>query len=962
MGKSIRVTALASVIGVVLAGGMVSAPVATAQSVTTVAATESYIITFNEPGLLHYSGGAGSLEATAPEARGQRRLDAKSPAAVAYSNYLQQERASHVQSISSALGRAVTPTHQYGVTKNGVAAELTAAEANTVRNLPGVQSVRAAGVYHQDTFRGPTFIGADTVWSGANVPGGTGTRGFGKTLGSVDGGTNADHPSFANDASCGFSAGNPKLKSAVDCSTTDGGGACNGPNPEDLSDGHGVHTASTAAGNVVTTSATPAPVFPAPYTSMTGVAPCASIRAYKVCETSTCSGAAIEAGLENTIVDDVDVVNYSISGGRDPWNDADRIFLDMVNADIVVAASAGNTRTETPVPIGQVNHLGPWTMTVAASTHDAAVLAFSSLTGPGTPPSAGVGVRMNRGSTTPTGSLLPPTTPIKSFPANLEACTAGTAIPAGYFANSIAFVRRGTCSFAEKITNAVNGGAILVLVGNNQIGPISMNTTGAPTTVPSYSMTQAPGDAIRDFLAANPTATADFNPDGRLGDVLADFSLRGPVPAAFAGVTKPDITGPGVDIYAAKNAANGEYGYLSGTSMSSPHLAGAALLVRAAKPAWTPMEVKAALQLTAKPDGFDDNGSTPWDVDDVGNGRVDMTKAIKTALTMNETYANFVAANPTGGSIDAKTLNIPSMRNTNCAPNCSFTRTVTSKSAAATTWTATFVGSRPSGNPTVTVTPANFTVAAGGTQALNVAVDLGYGSPVTAAEPAFGYVVLTPSDNTVPTVRMTLAVAGTRDGIFKDDFGSVPLCPSQLLLDPSFEATNPAGYTNPNWNSSSTSGGATGSSICDADCGADVARTGAFWTWFGGWGTGNETGTVSQAITLPAGPARWINFYLLRSATTSNAAMTVSIDGTVVQTFPGVTTTEPAYVLRSVPVPATYLNGASHTVEFKFTKTGAANMGNMHVDDITLDCSVGTRGATRPASPSIVEQMRRNAQ
>jgi hypothetical protein len=90
--------------------------------------------------------------------------------------------------------------------------------------------------------------------------------------------------------------------------------------------------------------------------------------------------------------------------------------------------------------------------------------------------------------------------------------------------------------------------------------------------------------------------------------------------------------------------------------------------------------------------------------------------------------------------------------------------------------------------------------------------------------------------------------------------------------------------------------------------------------------------------------------------------MTVSIDGTVVQTYPGVTVTEPAYGLQSIPVPATYLNGASHTVEFKFVKTGAANMGNMHVDDVTLDCSVGTRGATRPASPTVVELMRRNAQ
>ncbi len=772
MVNSIRITALASVIGVVLAGGMVSSSVATAQSTATSAkATASYIITFNEPGLLYYTGGANSLEATAPAVKGQRKLDTKSPAAVAYSSHLADVRAQRVQSISSAVGRAVSATHHYAITKNGIAALLSASEADTVRNLPGVKSIRLAGEQTLDTFRGPAFIGADAVWSGTGVPGGTGTRGFGVTVGVIDGGTNSDHPSFANDASCGFSGGTPKLRSFVDCSTTDVvTGVCNGPNPQATDSGHGVHTSSTAAGNTLTASTVPAPVIPAPFTSMSGVAPCASIRQYKACPGTTCPGADLEAAMDGAIADGVDVVNYSISGGQDPWNDFDRNFLDMVNADIVVSASAGNTSASITNPVGAVNHLGPWVMTVAASTHDENVLASFSVTGPGTPPSTTVGVSATQGSTTPVGSIIT-NQPLKSFPANLEGCTAGTPYPASYFANSIAYVRRGTCSFTEKITNAVNAGAIFVLVGNNQAGAISMNTTGAPTTVPAYSVSQIPGDAIRDFIAANPTtATASFDPTLKKGDVLAGFSLRGPVPAA-SNVTKPDITGPGVQIYAAI-ADPDQYGFLSGTSMSSPHLAGSAILVRAAKPAWTPMEVKSALQLTAKPGGFDDNGSSAWDPDDVGNGRVDLTKAVKTALTMNETFANFLAANPVGGSIAAKTLNLPSMRDTACNVSCSFTRTLNSKVAGGTTWTATYVPMVASGAPVVTITPASFTVVGGGTQALNIAVNMGYGSG--AAPLAFGYVVLTPSDNTLPTERLTLSVSGTRDGIFTDNFGTAP--------------------------------------------------------------------------------------------------------------------------------------------------------------------------------------------
>ena len=67
---------------------------------------------------------------------------------------------------------------------------------------------------------------------------------------------------------------------------------------------------------------------------------------------------------------DVSVMNFPIAGGNDPWNDNDRRKLDLVAAGVVVAASAGNTSAAIPDPVGQVDHLGPWVMTVAASTRD----------------------------------------------------------------------------------------------------------------------------------------------------------------------------------------------------------------------------------------------------------------------------------------------------------------------------------------------------------------------------------------------------------------------------------------------------------------------------------------------------------------------------------------------------------------------------------------------------------------
>src|SRR5690606_19720551 len=122
----------------------------------------------------------------------------------------------------------------------------------------------------------------------------------------------------------------------------------------------------------------------------------------------------------------------------------------------------------------------------------------------------------------------------------------------------IALVQRGplgdvpvpACSFEEKINNAAAAGAEVVLVYNHSDGNISMQV-GAATT-PSYSMTLVEGAALRSFIDANgvnPT-TVEFTAAGMQGNVLANFSLRGPTPAPLADLTKPDITAPGIRILA----------------------------------------------------------------------------------------------------------------------------------------------------------------------------------------------------------------------------------------------------------------------------------------------------------------------------------------------------------------------------------------------------------------------------
>jgi hypothetical protein len=124
--------------------------------------------------------------------------------------------------------------------------------------------------------------------------------------------------------------------------------------------------------------------------------------------------------------------------------------------------------------------------------------------------------------------------------------------------------------------------------------------------------------------------------------------------------------------------------------------------------------VKSALLLTAKISGFQENESTPWNIDDVGSGRVDLSAAPFAGFVMDETFANFLAANPTGGSINVKDLNLPSVRNvglTAGTPTYQWTRVLRNSTHLPTTWNVTV--DQPPG-VTVTVNPTSFSFTGAG--------------------------------------------------------------------------------------------------------------------------------------------------------------------------------------------------------------------------------------------------------
>ncbi|MCH8478352.1 MAG: S8 family serine peptidase [Wenzhouxiangella sp.] len=290
------------------------------------------------------------------------------------------------------LGRALAPSHHYLATHVGVAVALSADEAAMLAQAPGVVSVRREQLHELATWNSPEFIGADLLWSGQGGPDGLPLRGEGRVAAVLDTGLADAHPSFSDQLECSHGAGHaPKVLSRVDCSSTDVFGACAGPDPVDRH-GHGSHVAAILAGNRVDRSAEPPPPMPSAYAAISGVAPCARLRTYKVCPMDLCPESHILAGLNQVLLDgDVDVLNFSISGGRDPWRDTDRVKLDLVDAGVLVVTAGGNTGPMAPSPIGTVNHLGPWVLSVAASTRDRSltgspapgdVLASFSLRGP----------------------------------------------------------------------------------------------------------------------------------------------------------------------------------------------------------------------------------------------------------------------------------------------------------------------------------------------------------------------------------------------------------------------------------------------------------------------------------------------------------------------------------------------------------------------------------------------------
>lgn len=701
-----------------------------------------------------YRGGVTGLRATNPAARGEIKFDVNSPDSVAYLAYLDAQHQQILSSIESTLGRSVELRYSYQVVYNGFAIVLNSdAEAAAVASVPGVVSIEREQYETLDTDRGPQWIGATALWDGSGVIGGVGTKGEGIVAGILDTGINFESPSFAAVGPVdGYVHVNP-LGSGVykgDCLTNPGAYPCNDkligaydmvndpggdPDAPRDSDGHGSHTASTVAGNAVNSTMVGAGISTTRLIS--GVAPHANIIAYDVC-VETCPGGALLAAANQAIIDQVDVINYSISGGTSPWTDAVELaFLDATDAGVFVSASAGNSGPGA----NTVAHRGPWVSTVAASTHDRKwenILAEIS----GTPPPPFTSLT---GASYSGGYGPAPLVYAGDFGGN-NLCQAGIWAP-GTFSGQIVICDRGTNGRVEKSVNVgAAGGGGMVLVNDM---PSGNSVVADIHAIPSVHVSYNEGTTLKTWVASatNPTARITGSVENIAasnGDIMAAFSSRGP---SNVDVIKPDVTAPGVDIWAAFAGPPNSVNFLSGTSMSSPHNAGAGALMSDIFPTWSSSAIKSAMMSTADMTVLKEDGVTPADPFDIGAGRLQMNRAARAGFILEETRANYLAANPTTGG-NPRTLNLASMQHSACPGTCSWTRTLTSVWATSVDYTT----SGSSAN--VTVSPSTFTLAPGGTQVVTITFD---GTALPLNLWTFASVTFTPSQGPI-VQHMPIAV------------------------------------------------------------------------------------------------------------------------------------------------------------------------------------------------------------
>ncbi|HOV02635.1 MAG TPA: S8 family peptidase [Dermatophilaceae bacterium] len=655
---------------------------------------------------------------------------------------------------------------------NGFAVRATDAQVDSLSKRPEVAAVLV------DELRQPTAH--DTSRSIAVDRGGPGNRlydflgldgrseswrsgltGAGVTVGVIDTGIWPEHPSFADDGSypvhapldtsvgsaCAFgnTAHNPG-DAAFTCNNKLVGArvfldtyrANSGLTAEEFdsardNEGHGTHTASTAAGN----ANVQAQILGVDKGMTSGIAPRAQVIAYKALGEGGGYTSDLVAAIDQAVADGVDVINYSIGGGAATVAADTLAFLFAADAGVYSAVSAGNSGPGAKTIGGPADV--PWVTSVGANTQP----TFYQ----GTIEAGGkryLGASVTKG--------VGPAKFVDAAAAGSELCLEGQLNPAKV-AGAIVLCKRGGNGRVAKSAEVLRAGGVgMVLFNAVDVDTLFSDTFFVPTVMIDFT----PGTQLKAWIAGTP------NPVGRLvsggfgtspfySPTMAYFSSRGENPTA-GDIIKPDITAPGVQIMAGntpKPSGNSQpsgelFQAIAGTSMSSPVVAGSYALLKQAHPTWSPAAAKSALMTTANTAVRDNDRVSAAGPFAMGSGMVDLGEprsrgsAYQPGLVYDAGFTDYlgflcaegpsVFGNPaatcaslaaSGIPTRAADLNLSSIGVEAVAGSTTVTRTVTSVADRRTSFEAKVQA--PAGYR-VTVTPSRITLAPGASATFTVTI------------------------------------------------------------------------------------------------------------------------------------------------------------------------------------------------------------------------------------------------
>jgi minor extracellular serine protease Vpr len=417
-----------------------------------------------------------------------------------------------------------------------------------IRTISGVSNVYPNHTYKVNLEKSVPYIGAEDIRSHLDAQNHRLT-GEGIKVGVIDTGIDYSHPDLRRN----FKGGYDLVDQDSDPMET--------KSKQGIPTMHGTHVAGIIAANG----------------KIQGVAPKAEIIAYRALGPGGMgTSEQVIAAIEQAIKDKVDIINLSLGNEVNGPDWPTSLALNKaVDKGIVAVTSSGNS--------------GPEMWTVGSPGTALKAISVGASTPPIKVPFLTFGISDKKITLTPMQGALP-----WEFIREQKLIAGGKGYPTDLSEDvegKIALIERGTIPFTEKVMNALEKGAIGVIIYNNVKGGFAGGLEiDAP--IPVASISKEDGNYLKNKLGTYDLITTKYEV---VQDSMADFSSRGPVTHTWD--VKPDVVAPGVAI---ESTIPDGYESLQGTSMAAPHVAGAAAIIKQAHPNWNPEQIKAALMNTAK--------------------------------------------------------------------------------------------------------------------------------------------------------------------------------------------------------------------------------------------------------------------------------------------------------------------------------------------------------------------------